>query len=177
MDTQTESLTFKAFREVSTSATTQMLSFSPVADARVEESSPRRNFGSSRSLVADEDPGKISFLKFDVSGVGTKLVRSATLRLYVRTDGGSADGPGVRRSANAWTEGGLTWNTRPAYLTPLQGDKGSVTGDSWLEFDVTNLVKGDGTVTLAVQPTSSDGTYMYSREGANKPRLVLNVGS
>ena len=177
-NTLAESATFRALREVSTSATTQTLSFSPVADARVEESSPRRNFGSLSTLTVDGGAGerKVSFLKFKVSGVGTETVQRATLRLYVRTDGGSGDGPGVRRSANAWTEGGLTWNTRPAYLTPLQGDKGSVAGDSWLEFDVTNLVEGDGTVTLAVQPTSTDGTYMYSREGAIKPELVVTLG-
>jgi hypothetical protein len=180
-NTLAESATFRALREVAagTTPTTQTLSYSPMADARVEEQFPKSNFGSASVLMADADPRKwkLTLLKFDVSGVGTRTVQSATLRLYVTSgDGGSVDGPGVRRSSNSWTEGGVTWNTRPYHETLLQGDKGAVAGASWMTFDVTNLVRGDGTVTLTVHPTSKDGTYMESREGSFKPQLVLTLG-
>lgn len=78
-------------------------------------------------------------------------------------------------AANSWTERGVTWNNRLSHQTGLQGDKGVVPGASWMEFDVTNLVTGDDTLTLAVQPTSADGTYVFSREGAVKPQLVLSI--
>jgi hypothetical protein len=118
----------------------------------------------------------MTYLKFNVSDVGIlRAVQSAQLRLYVSEGGGSANGPGVRRSSNSWSEGGVTWNTRPAHLTALQGDKGAVAGGAWMTFDVTNLVRGDGTVTLAVQPTSPNDTLMVSREGTNKPQLVVNA--
>ncbi len=125
---------------------------------------------------ADSRKWKLTLLKFDVSGIGAKTVQSATLRLYVTSGGGSGDGPGVLRSENTWTEEGVTWNNRPASQTPLQGDKGVVTSSSWMTFDVTNLVRGDGTVTLTVQPTSKDGTYMEPRESSFTPQLVLTLG-
>ena len=177
-DTLSESATFRALREVNSSAT-RTLYFAPAADARVQEGSPNRNFGSSTTLTADGGNGtrKVSFLRFKVSGVDTDAVEHAELRLYVKEGGGSYDGPGVRRAANAWSEGGVTWNDRPAFRTPLQGDKGAVSGASWMAFNVTNLVGGDGTVTLAVQTASTDGAYMVSREGTNKPRLVVEAGS
>jgi hypothetical protein len=179
--TLAESATFKALREVAggASSTTRTLSFAPTADARVEQALPSRNLGTSDTLTADADSGgwRLSFLKFDVSGVRTETVQRATLHLYVKNSGGSVDGPAVRRSANEWTEGGVSWNTRPVHLSEPQDDKGAVAGASWVAFDVTNLVRGDGTVTLAVQPTSTDDTYTDSREGTNKPKLVLRVGS
>ncbi len=82
----------------------------------------------------------------------------------------------MQRSANNWTEGGVNWSNRPAYQTPLQGEKGAVAASSWMTFDVTNLVSADGTVTLTVSQTSTDGTYTHSKEGAVKPELVLTLG-
>ena len=189
-NTLAESATFKALREVNDSSTitpppppppppsVETLSFLPVADARVEEQFPNSNFGSASTLIADADSRKwkLTLLKFDVSGIGARAVQSASLRLYVTNGGGSSDGPAVRRSASSWTEGGVTWNTRPYHETLLQGDKGVVASSSWMTFDVTNLVRGDGTVTLTVQPTSKDGTYMEPREGSFKPQLVLTLG-
>ena len=179
-NTLSESSTFRALREVNSSSSGDgSLSFTPVADARVEESFPNQNFGSSAILTTDAAAGgwRMSFLKFDVSGVGTETVQRATLRLHVTDGGGSTNGPALRRSSNAWTEEGVSWDTRPAHLTPLQDAKGAVAGSSQMTFDVTNLVRGDGTVTLAVQPTSDDDTYVLAREGTNKPRLVVDVGS
>jgi polysaccharide biosynthesis protein PslG len=181
--TGAETLTFQALREVNSGTPSpppppsETLIFAPRADAYVNEASKGTNYGGNSQLISDGDSGaqKIVYLKFDVSGVGTKTVQSAALRLYVKDGGGSANGPGVRRSASTWTEGGVTWNNRPAYWTSLQDDKAAVASSSWMTFDVTNLVSADGTVTLAVQPTSSDGTYMYSKEGTFKPRLVVTL--
>jgi hypothetical protein len=51
------------------------------------------------------------------------------------------------------------------------GDKGSV---SWVSFDVTPLVAGDGTDGFVLAQTTSDGVDMSSREAAaNGPRLVV----
>lgn len=179
-----ETLTFQAFKEAASGSTlapppsVEKLTLTPVSDARVQEGSPKRNFGSSRALIADGDLGnqRVTLLKFDVSGVGNKTLQNVTLRLYVKDGGGSANGPSVRRSANTWTEGSVTWNNRPAPETPPQDNKGAVSSSSWMTFDVTNLVSADGTVTLAVQADSSDDTETYSKEGTSKPQLVLTLG-
>ncbi|MDP9437491.1 MAG: DNRLRE domain-containing protein [Actinomycetota bacterium] len=178
-----ETLTFQAFKEAASGSTAppppvETLTLAPSADARVQEGSPKRNYGSSTALIADGDSGnhRLTFLKFDVSGVGNKTIQNATLRLYVKNGGGSANGPSVRRSANTWTEGGVTWNNRPAPETSPQDNKGAVSNSSWMTFDVTNLVSADGTVTLTVQPDSTDDTETMSKEGSFKPRLVLTLG-
>jgi hypothetical protein len=113
-DANVESQTFKSFREV----TIRTLVFSPVADARVEQAYPANNFGASTTLTADANPSRRSFLKFDVSGLGSNPVMAAKLRLYV-TDG-TGNGPSVRTSFNSWTETGVTWNTRPASKTDME---------------------------------------------------------
>ena len=184
-DTLAENKTFGAFRVVASGSgaevppSTQTLTFSPSADAHVYELRTHKNYGFSDTLVADGSTStrKVSYLKFDVSGLDGKQVHSAALRVFVKEGGGSNEGPGVQRAANSWSEGSLTWHNRPGYTSNMVADQRSVAGGAWLDFDVSALVTQDGTLTLAIVPTSPDGTYMFSRQGANKPQLVLNVAT
>jgi len=149
------------------------LTFAPSADARVEAALPTTNFGGSGWLGADLSPRMESYLRFSVSGL-TGPVSSAKLRLYA-TDG-SSDGPRVYRSAGGWTEGGLTWNTRPALGSGALDDKGSISTGTWVEFDVTSAVSGNGELNLALIATSSDGADFSSRESgaaSQRPQLVV----
>ena len=149
------------------------LTFAPSADARVEAALPTANFGSASSLGADLSPRMESYLRFSVSGV-MGPVSSARLRLY--TTDGSSDGPRVYRSAGGWTEGGLTWNTRPALSSGALDDKGAISTGTWVEFDVTSAVSGNGELNLALIATSSDGTDFSSREASSaslRPQLVV----
>ncbi|HEX5747959.1 MAG TPA: DNRLRE domain-containing protein [Archangium sp.] len=152
------------------------LTFGASADARVEADSPARNFGSSSSLGADLSPDVMeSYLRFRLSGV-TGTVTRAALRLYAFD--GTPDGPRVFRSGGSWTEGGLTWNNRPAPLEGPLDDKGAISSGTWVEFDVTRAVRGDGEVNLAVIATSGNGTDFSSRESSRtqlRPRLVVTV--
>jgi len=180
--TDQKTLTFKALAEVAggpTSGSVETLTFSPSADVRVYQLRPDTNYGRFATLIADGGTGikKRSYLKFAVSGLNGRQVRSAFLRVFVRDGGGSNDGPGVRLAGNTWSEKGVTWNNRPDLKSGMVADQGSVPGGAWVNFDVTSLVRQDGTVTLAVAPTSTDGIYMSSREDANKPNLVVTVGS
>jgi hypothetical protein len=60
----------------------QILTFSPEADARVEETSPNKNYGASSTLKVDGSPRQLSYLRFAVSGV-SGTVSSVKLRVYV----------------------------------------------------------------------------------------------
>jgi hypothetical protein len=103
-------------------------------------------------------------------------VTKATLRLYAYD--GSADGPQLYPAGNAWTEAGLTWDTMPARTGPLADDKGKIASNSWVEFDVTTLVGGNGTYTFELASSSSDGAYFWSKEATDatlRPQLVLTV--
>jgi hypothetical protein len=48
--------------------------------------------------------------------------------------------------------------------------------NTWVDYDVTSLVRGDGLVSFALTGTSSDGTDFTSREGgANAPQLLITT--
>ncbi len=144
--------------------------FGASADARVEERSPDRNYGTLSSLVADGSPQTRSFLSFDVTGV-SGTVQSATLRL--RVTNGTGNGPSVHEVTSPWTESGVTWNTQPTTAAALD-DPAAVPVGTWLELDVTDAVDGNGTVDLALLPQSSDGLFVNSREASvNQPELVV----
>ncbi|HZH14574.1 MAG TPA: DNRLRE domain-containing protein [Archangium sp.] len=148
--------------------------FTPVADARVEGDYPAQNFGSSDSLKVDGSPEYTSFLRFEVSGL-TGTVRRAKLRLYATA--ATATGPAVYTTGSAWQEGTLTFQTKPATQSLLSRVT-SVSSSTWVEWDVTAAVQGNGTVNLAVSATGTDGAAFSSREASNtalRPQLVVTV--
>jgi hypothetical protein len=145
--------------------------FTAVADATVVQSTPGTNAGTTTSLTTDGSPVKWSYLRFDVSGVAGS-VTSAKLRLYVSN--GTGDGPRVYATSTTWSETAITWNNKPAATGSLLTDAGSIPAGRWVELDVTGAVTGNGSVAFVLQPTSSDGLYVNSREaGSNRPQLVV----
>jgi hypothetical protein len=151
----------------------QSMTFDAEADARVLETNPDTNYGTSSKLDVDS-PGEESYIRFSVSGV-TGAVQNATIRLFVTN--GSTDGPAVYGADNTWTETGITWNNRPALTTGALDNKGTVAVDTWVEYDVTALVTGDGTYSFAFLPDSTKGVTFTSREGSSPPELVLTFDS
>jgi chitodextrinase len=155
-----------------TATTPASLSFAPEADAYVSEASPSTNYGSSVNLRADgaTDPDVESFLRFTVSGLSGG-VQSAKLRLYAWSATGN--GPALYPSGSSWSESTITWNTRPARTGTVVADAASIPAASWVEYDVTPLVTGNGTVSFTLAPQTTDGVDFYSREGTTKPELIV----
>jgi PKD repeat protein len=147
----------------------------PVADARVKSTSPTSNYGDEDRLrVRSDSPSYDSYLRFDVNGVGSSSVVSARLRLFV-TDG-SPDGGTFYETASDWTELGITWDTAPGMGgTPL-AVAGAVETGTWVELDVTPLVRGDGVYSIGLTSGSTNSAYYSSREGVNSPQLVVETG-
>ena len=145
------------------------------ADARVASASPTTNYGTSSRLEIDNSPLTESFLRFSVSGVeGT--VTSARLRAWV-TDG-TGNGPQVYRAGISWEESAVTWNTKPARTGGALANVGSLSASTWVEWDVTAAVTGNGTYGFSLVADSSDGTDLASKEaGSNRPQLVVTVGT
>jgi len=158
---------------VATLATTH--TFTPIADARVEEPYPALNFGFAGLLGADLSPREESYLRFSLFGLKGTVTR-ATLRLYA-SDGTSA-GPQVFSVAARWWEEGLTWSSRPARSTTPVASTGAIPAGAWVEYDVTAAIHGNGEWGFALVPTSSDGVDFASRESVRtelRPRLVVTV--
>jgi hypothetical protein len=150
--------------------------FGPDADAYVDATVPTSNFGTANRVYVDGSPNRQGYLRFTVTGV-TGHIQSAKLRLYISD--GTIDGPQVYATSNTWNESGpdgITWNNKPAPIGPASDDKGAITTNTWVEFEVTPLVAGNGTYSFVLVPTSTDGINIYSREAsttANRPQLVL----
>jgi|GEM_PF-5064998 len=143
------------------------------ADARVKQASPGTNYGALMYVSVDgaPDPIEESYLRFNVSGV-SGAVQRAKLRVYVTTNG-TVNGPAVQLASNSWTESTMTWNTKPALLSTVSDNKGALATNTWVEYDVTPLVSGNGIYTFALIADSTDGAEFSSREGAFPAQLVI----
>src|SRR5688572_3163535 len=121
---------------------TSTLTLIAEADARVQQSNPSTNYGTSTYLQVNgvNNPQIESYIRFTVSGI-TGTIQSARLRVHVTTNS-SANGPAVYGASNSWTETGITWNNRPARTTNSLDNKGSTSTNSWVEYNGDPLVTG-----------------------------------
>jgi hypothetical protein len=146
------------------------------ADAWVSQLRPSKNYGTATTLVSDGDIGSgkdaHAYVKVKVSGT-SGIVDRAVLRLWVV--GGTKNGPKVARTSTSWSGSTITWNTRPKASTAAVADTGKLVAGTWAEFDVTSLVRGNGTYSFVVLPTSSDGLDVSSMQGSRPPRLTVST--
>ncbi len=150
-------------------------SFAPGADTYVNQASPTSNYGSNTVLnVMDATNDRRTFLKFTVTGVGT--VTGATLKLKCKaTQSGTTSA--LQVTDTSWAEGSLNWNNQPTVGT-VADSASNVAAEAWIELDVTSLITGNGTFSIAVEGSSSSLVQYYSSDNSgtsNDP--VLDVTS
>ena len=156
-------------------AAAAVTTLNPVADSYVQADLPGSNFGTATSVKVDGSPVTVSYLKFDVQGI-TGAPAKATLKVFVPV---STSTPiNVRSVADStWTETGLTFANRPATGASAIASPAPIAANTTLSFDVTSLITGAGTVSFAVDTTSSTSKSLPSREAtANQPQLVVDTG-
>lgn len=156
------------------------LTFTVQADARVAQASPSTNYGTSTNLQAGASAGmaQTSYIRFTVSGLSGPI-QSVKLRVFCTTNG-TANGPAIYLAKYTWTEsgtGGVTWNTQPTLLSGVVDNKGAIATNSWVEYDVTTLVTGNGTYSFALVADGNDGVTFASREGTAPPQLFIILGT
>jgi hypothetical protein len=146
------------------------------ADAYTLKGFPSSNFGGGGTLLVDGSPVARTYLKFVVTGIGTRTVVSARLRLYA-VDPSDAGGRLHRVPTTTWGETTIKWSNAPAYDAAVIGAIGSVVVNNWYEVDVKGQVNGDGTVSFALESTSTNGADYRARESGSTtaPRLVIVV--
>jgi hypothetical protein len=170
--TPTNSITSTA---TNTQAPTTTLTFVTNTDAYVNQSSGGTNYGNATTLQVDgaSDPDIESFIRFTITGL-SGTVQSARLRVYVTTNG-SVNGPAVYATGTSWTETGITWNNRPARTSSAVDNKGSISTNTWVEYNVTSLISGNGTFSFVLAADSTDGVTFSSRQGSQPPQLVITL--
>jgi hypothetical protein len=159
------------------------VTLTPSDDAQVKSSNPTTNYGSDNTFrLRAGDPTYNSYLKFQVSPLSGP-VQSAVLRLYVTDD--SPHGGSVYLVSNnflgtstPWDEDNLTWGNAPAINgTPLLGAIGYANANTWVEFDVTATITGNGIYSFGLTSGSTNSALYSSKEGANPPQLVVVTGT
>ncbi|MHC4194870.1 MAG: CBM96 family carbohydrate-binding protein, partial [Planctomycetota bacterium] len=146
----------------------------PTDDSFVNQSNPTANFGTNTSLKVRSDSAGYArwpFLKFTVSGVSGP-VSSAKLKLYSTDVTQSVPVKAV--SDTSWTEGAITWNNMPTIGSTL--DTKTPGASSWVEYDVTSHVTGNGTYSFCLQGSIDSAQVFDSKEGTNMPILEVTYG-
>jgi PKD repeat protein len=149
------------------------LTFTPTDDAFVRWAAPDTNSGAATTLRV-YNTGDQSYLKFTVSGV-TGPVSSVKLRLWV-SDASNAAGNVYAVSDTTWSESTITWANRPPG-PDLIANGGAAPLGTWVDFDLTGAVTGNGTYSFLLKNGSADLARYHSKEAANDPRLVVTFGS
>jgi len=182
-DTDTPTATITPEPPPASPTSSAQIAFSPSDDAQVKSDSPDRNYGSLPSLRARTASSDIigSYLKFNITGL-TGAPSQAILRLYVADaspDSGSIYlvSNDLRDGSAPWTEGTITWNNAPAYGgTPVASSVEAIEG-SWVYFDVTEAITGNGIYSFALFSNHSNSVLYNSKEaGENGPLLIIETG-
>ena len=150
-------------------------SFAAATDSYVDSSNASTNYGNSTQLRVDNSPIVRSYLRFDIQGL-SGTVTSATLRIYANSS--SSSGYTVYRvSDTSWGELSITYNNAPAIGSSVGSSPGFSAG-AWTNVNVTSLVTGNGTISLALAGISDTAVSLVSREGGvNAPQLVITLGA
>ena len=155
------SLAFAAFHQTA-DAKAATRTFKAVADAYVAEANPAKNYGSAtRVYVKSGKHADVTFARFYVAGLAGTITR-AELRFY--STGAITNGPAVYRTFASWSERSITWRTRPGALTGTRNDKGALGGGSWVTWDVTPWVTGDGAYGFALKGGSSNAAAAFTSQ-------------
>jgi len=123
----------------------------------------------------DNSPIVRSYLRFDIQGL-SGAVTNATLRIYANSS--SSAGYSVYSVPDTtWGETTINYNNAPA-LGSVAGSMGAFTSNAWTTVDITSLVTGNGTISLALTGISDTAISLVSREGGvNAPQLVITLGT
>ncbi len=171
------------FISVKKGAQLNVVEFLPTDDGQVKHTDLVANYGDKATMKIEA--GKFtSYLKFNITGLVGEI-QDVKLRLRVsdgQSDGGSSGGSlhvvsaNFSNSGTAWNEAALNFQNAPAINTPPLATLGSVNPDTFVEFDVTNIVTGDGIFSFALSSAISNEVKYYTRQHATfSPALVVEI--
>ncbi|MEV7475790.1 DNRLRE domain-containing protein, partial [Pseudarthrobacter oxydans] len=159
--------------------TPETVTLTATADSWVAGGAAATNYGTSTSLSVDNSPVEVTYLKFDLSAYAGRTVESATLQLRSAGSGSIGKQNIKLVTDDSWTEGGITYNNRPAPGTSI-GTLGPTAANSNYSVPLTaGALAGDlgQQLSLALDSTSTDGLDLTSKEAGSTtaPKLVLTL--
>jgi len=155
-------------------------SFTPVADAYVDDHAPDTNKGNDSviRLVTPVTAGgsyeqRFGFLKFDIDVPGTII--SAKLQLH---NSGSKNRwvNAHHVSDSSWDESNITWNNQPDIGAAIV--KADILENSWQEFDLTGQVLANGLLSIALKRDANNSRReVDSKESSFSPELLIEYSA
>jgi len=150
----------------------------------VSESQPTTNFNSGTNMFyleiyQDEFMyQKVSFVKFDLSSLPEDAdVLDAEIRLYLTASPDSSSVVDMYPISQSWSEGSVTWNSKPSYTSGGIISSLSVSTSGWKEWDASSVVDDwmEGTQTnYGVAFVTEESIPRFrSDESSFKPRLWI----
>src|ERR1700712_3618700 len=132
-----------------------------------------RSGGAATLVEGTAKTDRVVYLKFSVGAVPA----NTPVAVELFSERASTIPAQLRAVADvAWEQSALTWNNRPAVGAQVVSVAG-VPLDNWVTFDVTNVVKGPGTYSFAIDSPAggpSNTTFTATESSKKKgPRLVV----
>lgn len=155
----------------------QTVTLTATADSYVNSGATGTNYGASTSLVVDNSPVEVAYLKFDLSPYAGRTLQSATLKLQSAANASTGKQNVKLVADDSWTEGGITYSNKPALGTGL-GTLGPTAINTGYSIPLTaSGLAGDlgQQLSLGIDTASTDGLILNSREAGSTvaPQLVL----
>jgi hypothetical protein len=146
--------------------------YTPAVDAYVSTAHPRSNYGATSTLRADATPKIRSYLRFRLDGLSGRVAK-AELRLWSKS--GNLVGYSVHSvSKPTWDEMSITSSNAPP-IRKSAVSSGPFGPQSWSSVDVSRLVRGTEDVSMMLSTLSGQTIEFDSREGQQKPQLVVQT--
>lgn len=154
----------------------------PIADTYTDSDSPSTNYGEDKSIQADHEPIKTTYLKFDTTGLDGMRIASIQLRVksILESGAGSPDTQYVKLvNDSKWQENNVTFNNAPTVSSTAVGAISNTLPNTayTIPLDSSLLKPKIGTIfSLAIEGTGTDGLYLSSKENEfDKPYLVITL--
>ena len=152
------------------------VSLTPSADAWVNQLHATTNYGTAQMLRAAK-PSAESVIRFKTGAWTGKSAEGLTFKINILS--GDASGLIVEEVVGAWTEGSVTWRTRPTVVKEISHTavfaNGVATFPAGALFPAGTINRN--AVALRVRSTNVALMMFGSREAANKPRLTLGANA
>jgi len=153
------------------------LVFKAVEDAHVQQRYPSVNRGSAGVLLVDggdkamgDTDHAVAYLKFRFQVPGKVLA----VRFRIHNAGNpSGDSGRICLVTDPWSEKRITHASRPACGQEV-GRLGAVTENQTVERPLRVDLEGKTELSLAIDPTSTDGIDYLSRESGSPPELIID---
>lgn len=159
--------------------TPETVTLTATGDSYVSSGTPGTNYGTSTTLGVDNSPVEVAYLKFDLSAYAGRTLESATLQLRIAANASTGTQNVKLVADDSWTEGGITYNSRPALGTSI-GTFGPTTINT--SYSVPLTVSGlagelGQQLSLGLDTSSTDAVDLNSKEAGSTvaPKLVITV--